>query len=1478
MPVSGNEETAIKSLGGKSSLHVAGVPMKKRRFIWPSSPTPEEQSLSQVENVAVEKQHFNPSQESAAATAVSSLGLSDSNKSSSLEENKKGSENVVPTNISINNPSFRIQEANLAIQFDSLGKSYDDEKLAVAEKSANVLTAIKPLGGVPMKKRRFVRPSSPPHENPSFMLVSNDSIKKEHDRLSLETAPSSASVGGSSSGPSDVNKKDVPEKNRTSDNMVQTSVVYHSRVKMEEACPVAQSDSLVKLDNTKLLTPEKCVNVIVKSADTELNLAPSKILALNVGNEQIAEGKSKVKSIGSGNHELSLGLTGSQLSAPEDQSRDSSWNQGNIESFSLNLSSSSGDRNSHFKMDQVQSNTGSGNVFTDRLKWDLNTTMDAWEASVHDGAAGQVVPDGSNIVDTRNDEKPLMSIGVATTSIATEKHLFDETECRTSFSRTLSETGQPYSSEDSLHLRLSPYSPLFNRLESSDLSAKDSCIGIPNISSPKELLLGSQTVNSRTIKSEPVEESEKHGSSGSKANPMLLLGSRAVSVKSEYVEKPAQEALNLPNSSPQQSMKSARFNGNNLETLKTTTEGMSQQSDKEVVQSQDARGQSTSSMSEHVLQGRDIEGQSTCLINEHMLQVQNTTGQSNGSTNEDVLQGQVTGGQSNCSTDEQMLQGSNIITKPSCSIGLSVHVNGLDHLVHGGLAGGAHVSNEAPKKSCESAEEVASEMGSLPVGHSGDGINGSSGIGAMITEEKSADISDQLKLKSKDELAPDPHQIGECTVSEEEKINLSGDILEEDSYGSEFESDGNSIPMDIEEDGRGQDDYEDGEFREPQPHDAVEGPICEKTEDASHGDSEDKKANSEELHGDLLPSSSDVEGKNSIKEQLVEAKEDAVVDVDATLVRNTIDAVKDSLEESSEVEISSNAADERKVVKTIQREFLDLSAIKENCLGSEQSSDQPASGGQGTFIGAAQGTSENAKMSDVEKGDSASLMVDTSINVDDAAKDANSGGNQSRIINLSIPSNMSSFGKARTISGKPLPLRPGRERLPDIPLEGERLHLRGREEAYTEGSHKFSRERYQDQSSRNSRWNFVHGRGRIGSRIDSMRNDRDPDRDCVPRHKYTSAATGSDTEYMNYNVGQDGAFVNNVRGGRKLLDDETPLFRQLSSRRRSPGARDGPASRGLQMVRRVPRNIGEDNSEVVGLRHAEKIMRGFPDDGEEQHVYTRPQPPYEGLDGRFVQGTRNFSNVQRRGMPQMRSKSPIRSRSPGPWSSRRRSPDGFGGPPELPHRRSPIYRMERIRSPNNPGFPTDRVPRRHGSPSYMTRPNELREMDPGRDHGHPRPIISNRTPNGRVLLRNNRRFNIVDPRERAENDEFFGGPVHSGRFHELGGDGNGEERRRFDERRAHVRPFRPPFNGADGENFHINAEDGPRSFRYFQEDNPEFHEQRSREFDRRIKNRPGNGPRRPRSIEEQEGNYRHGGQVMYDDGFDDMSRVKRKRF
>ncbi|KAG8645156.1 uncharacterized protein LOC110624789 [Manihot esculenta] len=1365
MPVSGNEETAVKSLGGQSGLNIAGVPMKKRRFIWPPSPTFEEQSSLPVENDSLKKEHVSPSRDSElvnASVSASSSVLSDSNKKFAPEENKKPCDSNLSKN-SINNSRDRIEEPSTD-QSDSLAKlDDDDEKLGTAEKSANILTGIKPLGGVPMKKRRFICPPSPAPEVQSLAVLEYDSVLKEHGRLPQVPALSSDSVAGSSC-LSDENKNFFPEANNMVPvSIVQANTINLSRVKIEELHTI-QSESLAKLDNAgKLVAAEKSATVLVKYEQTELNSSPNKAPALyfdkEIVEQQIAEGKCKAKYTVSGNPELALGLKDHHVCALEDQIHDAkSCNHHNVETVSLNLSLSNGERTAHCKIDDVQSNIDSANICANRSNWDLNTTMDTWEGSVGDVAVGQVTADGSRMVGVTHHIEPLTT-GTVGTGVATEIQIV-ESECMSSSSKISSQSGQLYNSDDSLHLRLSPSFLSFKNQEPSISSANiDSQAGI-SISSPRGLLSAGNTVISKTIKSEPLDDNLKNDSGRTKVNLAVPLDFRAVLVKSELVEKFAQEAhkaLNFSTVKPvdAKSMKSEPFYDVDLETRKT--------------------------------------------------------------------------------------------------------MEGTSH------------------QECESAGQLAPEIGSEHVSHSGDAINGSATVDVAGPEKKNINDFDQCKLKAMDELPSDAHRNGEGTASDEEKINLSGDMLEEDSYGTEYESDGNSVPMDIEDDGQGLDDYEDGEFREAQLRCVVESPISEKRDDISHGDSDSKMLDSTELHPDVHPTPSSVEGKGINAEQPVEINKDSVEECIDTILdgKPTNDVDKDaSREESSAVEISASGADKKKVVKTVRRKPLDLSANNDATkgLGTEQSPDQGTSEGQGTSVAVAQGTVEKVNTNDVEKNDSAIPKLETSINADGATKDVSSGANQSRIINLSIASGMSS-GKTKCISGKPLPLHLGRERLPDVPLDP-----RGRDESY-EGSRKFARERYQDQSSRNSRWNCVHGRGRLASRIDSMCSDRDSEHYCIPRHKYASAVAGSDSEFMNYNIGPDGAFVGSLRGGRKVMEDDASIFRHLSSRGHSPGGRDGPASRGFQMVRRVPRrSIGEDDSEVVGLRHAEKIIRGFPDDGEE-HAYTRPQPPYEGLDGRFVQGTRNFSSVQRRGLHQMHSKSPVRSRSPGPWSSsRRRSPDGFGGPLELPHRRSPIYRMERIRSPDGPGFPAERVPRRRGSPSYMSRPNDMREVDPCRDHGHPRSIISNRSPTGRVFLRN-RRFGVADPRQRPENDEFFEGPMHPGRFHELGGSGNDEERR-FGERRAPVRSFRAPFNGADGENFPVNTEDGPRSFRFFPESDSDFHERanlRESEFDRRIKHHPGNAPRRPRNIEE-EGNYRHGGQVLYDDSFDEMSRLKRKRF
>ncbi|XP_039038226.1 uncharacterized protein LOC120175737 isoform X1 [Hibiscus syriacus] len=715
-----------------------------------------------------------------------------------------------------------------------------------------------------------------------------------------------------------------------------------------------------------------------------------------------------------------------------------------------------------------------------------------------------------------------------------------------------------------------------------------------------------------------------------------------------------------------------------------------------------------------------------------------------------------------------------------------------------------------------------------------------------INHSTKVEDPDHCRLKSMDVQLPDSRGLVEGSVSEE-KINLSGDVLEEDSYGSDYElDDGQELAavVGIDHDRR-EDDFEDGEVREPVENPGTE--VCEKNEtgNGNNGDTAFK---------DIVDPSSFSFGEKDLREDPGLTGNDNTNECIDTSVYKDLTTEADKkvfMQEPSAVEMPSSQVDKTRPIKALPRKLPDVSE-KDTVKGQEgeQTSIQFSDTSQGTSVTIAQGA--DAARSSEGKIKSILPKLEEFSNVDDAGKDVDNGG-RSRIINLSRASNLSSPGRTRSISGRALQSQVGRERLPDVALEGDKLHPRGRDEAYADSSHRFPRERYHVHPSRNNRMNFMRGR---------------------------------DLNFSGYNNRQDAAYFGTGRGGRKILNDDSSIFPQLPPRRRSPGGRDGPEVRGLQMVRRIQRNlspsrcIGEDGSDIVGLRH----MRGFADD-HTNPMFAHCQPSFEGLDDPFVRGDREFTSVQRRDLQQTCSKSPTRprTRSPGPWSSlRRRLPDGFGGPLELPHQRSsPIYRMERIRSPDHPCFNGDMGIRRHESPSYLSRPSkDLRDIDPDQDHGHPRSGISNRSPSGRILLRN-RRLDL-DPRERNDGDDYFGGPMQSGRFQEIGNDGNSEERRRYGDRRGPVRPFRPSYSVADSENFHLNTEGGVRSFRFCPEDDSELHERgkvREREFDRRIKKRPGNAPpRRTQNIEEHEGNFRHGGQIWQDDGFEDMSQVKRKRF
>ncbi|KAB1218005.1 hypothetical protein CJ030_MR3G014585 [Morella rubra] len=1294
------------------------------------------------------------------------------------------------------------------------------------------------IAGVPIKKRRFpLFNHSPPSEEPSSILTQSDSLTKDQSDL-LQKEQSSPSQGSTisnasiatSSCMSDANKKLVSEERKRNPDFANATGVQsnpnYSRVKLETPSLEIHSGSLDNTDcEDKVVAAEKSARQITLGK-TKLQLAPDEALSLTVGKEIYSEEKFKKKgkveiSTVPGNTELTLGIKENPFPALEN-SVGRGQNQGTLESGLLTLSLSKGNSSNQCKNDDIALNSGVQQC-ANRANWDLNTTMDAWGSSASDAAAGHVTGDGAE------DIKPKLGsmgmIGMVAASCQNSLLVIGNKANLTIPSKL---SGQNSNLVDSLHLGLSPSSlQLQVRPEPSSLAGKeDSGRVFPGIALPRLVASTSNSnrVNCRTVKSEPFDESIKVDNVGNVASNMRIITNTALKheLRNFGFDKSSQiSALKLVDRA----------------SLKTEPvyEG-----------------------SEHVL--NTIEGTSQPL-DKHVLQ---------GLSDQSFAMAQPATAHMSCPVGE-----------PSCSTELTIAsdvANNLaNNLEHPKCAKGAHSNGElVPQGASETAMQVAPEDVALSAGHDSKELSDSVMTETVRAGGGNADDPEQHRVEFVNGHLSDMRGT-EGSASDEEKINISADMLEEDSYSSDYESDGNhplARAMDIEQDGE-EDDYEDGEVREPAVHNVIEEPACDKQEVdcVNLGDSDNRKMDSVGQHGGHHPTSAHIEENEVQPEDSDELENKDIVDNPETVkVVSDYGANKPMcMQESLPIETlpTGTGTGTKRTDKELQSKLLVDSGSKD-CLkeqGTELSSEQTTK--EEAVVPVTQDAYENVDKPVLgEMKDTALPKIEASANGDDAAKDINSGGNQRRIINLSRASNVSSPGKSRPISARSLPSRAGRERLPDVALEAEKL--------------------------------LPRGRGRITSRSDTLHGEWDSDRDFtsqfyngptefrVSRHKYASAAPGADFEYGNYNAPPDGAFFGTGRGGRNHLNNEGAIFRPIPSRRRSPGGREASAGRGgVQMVRRVPRNVSpgrcidEDGSEVVGLRHSEKFMRVFPEDTIDP-MFGRPQPAYEGVGGHFVRGARNFSSVQRRGLPRIRSKSPIRSRSRSPvqWiSPRRRSQDEFGGHPELTHRRSPpIFRMEGMRSP---GFTREHMVRRHGSPQYLSRPsNDLGDMESGRDHGHPRSVIPNRNQSDRIILRN-RRYPVIDPRERAENDEFFGGPMNTGRLHEVAADANGDERRRFAERRGPVHSFRPPYNEANNGGFHLNSEDAPGPFRFCPEDDSKFHQRgnlRDREFDRRIKNQSGNAPTRTRSIEEQEANYRRGGEVWHDDGFDELSRVKRKRF
>ncbi|XP_059291331.1 uncharacterized protein LOC132044820 [Lycium ferocissimum] len=1060
------------------------------------------------------------------------------------------------------------------------------------------------------------------------------------------------------------------------------------------------------------------------------------------------ESHSKLElSANSGHFELSLGPKEPHVSSLVDPSTEGSGlMRGTVNPSLLSLSLNKGKDISQDGScpTGLNNNDADDTARTNRCNWDLNTPMDSWEGSgddvpVQDASQVDLLPKTSSSLDIKPAVSSASVIGANSDK---GKQVVQASEQEFNFPISIPPS-LSYKSADVLRLSLGSTLRGFNSSVLQSLSKVDS-----NRVSPNSSLLKNQALNRnmnsptcKSVKSEPVEETLVQANDGTACCPAGTLEANVV--KPEVLRQNMQ-SIELSTKGPQKLVEQKPMK---CEPLQEVSPEISM----------------TSDVIAHQSVGR-------------VLQLQESSSSSCSSSPSSTLPVPLTpqqGCPSRLSTCSDLsVSGGDLSTPSEYSVQTNEANRSKDALDQANADVAAKNANFDLKESNVSSDKVE----------------------ASVSE--GMDIGDHKICKNTQE----PHNLvtsGEGSANDEEKISISAGT-EEECYGSDYESDGHHAFAGLVDTasgcGREDEEYEDGEVREPMMQSIAEDPIAERME-SGNNEASCKNQESHCFNNDEKDYSIPVHTESNAEfAKGCEDKDDKIDHKDGNLQSPLLDKEE------------TTGDDEQRLISAIQQGPVGQSGIadmQEGCEKDVLCDGAPAgSSGAGRVVGEA--NNENIVRSDMSPTAASSLQnAETSVNAN-SGKDTSNFGGKSRIISLPRASNVSSPSSFRPFTGRSLSSRSGRERYSD--MEEEKFHLRrNRDETYADGP-KFVRDRIQDRSfgsSRGniqdrsfdgSRGNFMRGRGRGSARFDSSRREWDSGRD-----------------FESYGGVADYRF----RPKRRAAVGESEIDRN-----------DGP-------------------------------------------------------DGHFVRGNIKFNTMQRRGFTRMRSKSPVRSRSPGPWSSpRRRLTEGFNGIPDSSHHRSPaMYREDRMRSSPRTSFTEEIVPRRRDSPSYTARRlNDMRDVDAVQEHGHPRSLSSRRSPPDRVFTRSNRRLEIIDRRERADGDEYFDGPIHSGRFSELRSGGGTDERRKYGERRGGpVRSFRP-YN-SENDNFRFHPNGGPRPFRFYQKADAEFVERsntREREFDDNIEDRPL--PRRMRNVEEQEGgNSRQSGQIWHEEEFD-VSRLKRRRF
>jgi hypothetical protein len=859
------------------------------------------------------------------------------------------------------------------------------------------------IAGAPIKKRRFppsLQASSPSLEEGSIQQKSH-ALRKDHSSTSLGSTLSTSSAGLSNT----TGNRLFEEKKSSSVVTKADKVQNNSSLltpKREESNPI-----LTVVNNKEKVTlnevNEKNLGSQTSKANTELLLAAKEGLALSIGadvSKQIVQGttvKQESPAV-AGSTRLSLSLKEHLFqSVTSLENNEIHPNMEKGEPLSLELSLSKDECSTHSSNTDAKSDSDTTRVHSSRANWDLNTTMDAWDEG-SDASSVKTSIDGLNITHSSLDEKLLMcSTGITPpTSVVSVKQTCNESQNK-AFVTSPGMDGQQYKCADPRSISFSSYVRRNYVEEPSRISVKLNSGGatpIVSLPSVAATAVAANTSSCRLVKPEPYDENLKKNLKDANPCPAGSLDSSAA-VKQEIIQhsitKQCKETVSSSKLADSTFIKSEPSHEGSRERSKTAEGTNTNQLDKVLPQ----MSFSSSSMAVPVMNSTQV-----------------------------------------------FAEAAHPAVKPVCTTVLTTNKNIVGQLQNYSRAEGVNVA-----KVCEvssNSEHVPLVTVAIPMVDTAEDLtNLGLKYSSVVAKKEVVDDHDACRLKLMNEPL-DPRETGEGCVSDEEKITLSTDILEDDSYGSDLESDDNpavTVAVDTEryiED----DDYEDGEVREPLEPSKAEDTICEvrEIERSDSGNCDNKLVEKGVVSSDYPTSSHVVENDNMtvIHNEIIgnDGVDIQMHDKPGKVIDKNV-----CVHESLDGEKSDIAAD-KGPVNVLQRKSLDLSEriIVSEIQETEQHSDHAA---DGSHVIDVQCADEVVKTTDtVRQADLYLPKMEGSANTEDISRDVSNSGNQGRIIDLSRAASSSSPSKTRPIPVRSLPTRAGRDVLSDT-VDGDKLY-RGR--------------------------------------------------------------------------------------------------------------------------------------------------------------------------------------------------------------------------------------------------------------------------------------------------------------------------------------------------------------------------------------------------------------------------------------------------